>query len=118
CQILQHRPDLIIEPIRGNIDTRLRKLNEGQHDAVVLALAGLKRTKLFDPSFMQPIDLEDMLPAAGQGALALQCRRDDPVTRSFLEGLNDETTAVCVAAERELVKVLQGDCHSPIAVLA
>ena len=118
CQILRHRADLRVEPIRGNIDTRLRKLNEGQYDAVVLALAGLKRTKLFDPGIMQAIDLEEMLPAAGQGALALQCRRDDSVTRGFLEGLNDETTNACVAAERELVKALQGDCHSPIAVLA
>jgi hydroxymethylbilane synthase len=118
CQILNQRTNLVVQPIRGNIDTRLRKLNEGQYDAVILALAGLKRTQLFDPAIMQAIDPEEMLPAAGQGALALQCRRDDSVTRSLLGGLNDKATAVCVAAEREVVKALQGDCHSPIAALA
>jgi hydroxymethylbilane synthase len=77
CQLLRARPDLTIEPIRGNIDTRLQKLRRGEFDAIVLALAGLRRSGLFDPSTMFPIDPDDLLPAPGQGALSLQCRRND-----------------------------------------
>ena len=118
CQIKAARPDLVVESIRGNIDTRLRKLTEGQYDAVVLALAGVKRTELFDPAIMQPRDVEQMLPAPGQGALALQCRRGDAETIKLLSTVNDEASAACVAAEREVVRKLEGDCHSPIAALA
>jgi hydroxymethylbilane synthase len=117
-QILHRRPDLLVEPIRGNVDTRLRKLREGQYDAVVLAMAGLKRTGLLDPSWMSPIPDDLMLPAPGQGALALECRRDDADARAALAKLNDADTAACVAAEREVVRLLNGDCHSPIAALA
>jgi hydroxymethylbilane synthase len=116
AQLLAKRPDLQVEPIRGNIDTRIRKMNEGQYDAVVLAMAGVRRADLFDPSFM--FELRDLLPAAGQGALALQCRREDEQTRDLLLALNDADTAVCVAAERAIVQALNGDCHSPIAALA
>jgi hydroxymethylbilane synthase len=112
------RPYLILEPVRGNIDTRLRKHSEGQYDAIVLALAGLKRTELFTPGTMQPIAPEQLLPAPGQGALALQCRRDDERTRKLLQLLDDAPTASCVEAERKIVKLLEGDCHSPIAALA
>jgi hydroxymethylbilane synthase len=118
CQLLDRRPDLIVEPIRGNIDTRLRKQAAGEFDAVVLALAGLKRAGLYDSHRMPVIELSDLLPAAGQGALALQCRRNDQRTRELLAALNDGVSATCVAAERELVKLLEGDCHSPIAALA
>jgi hydroxymethylbilane synthase len=118
CQLLERRPDLRIEPVRGNIDTRLRKLREGQYDAVVLAAAGLIRSSLFDHSCMSIIEPDVLLPAPGQGALALQCRRDDASTRSLLEALNDPVAAECVAAERALVAALEGDCHSPIAALA
>ena len=117
-QILQARPDLRVVPIRGNIDTRLRKLADGQYDAVVLALAGLLRTSLFDAAWMTPMPTEELLPAPGQGALALQCRRDDGSTRMVLRLLHHPTTELCVAAERELVQMLGGDCHSPIGVLA
>lgn len=118
CQALHARPDLVVEPIRGNIDTRLRKLREGAYDAILLAMAGVRRAGLFDPATMSPVDARDMLPAPGQGALALQCRRDDGRTREVLAALNDPPTADCVAAERELVWLLGGDCHSPIAALA
>jgi hydroxymethylbilane synthase len=118
CQLLAQRPDLKIEPIRGNIDTRLRKQHEGQFDAVVLALAGVKRASLFDSQTMSPIDPTILLPAPAQGALALQCRRDDSLTLRFLQAMNDPATATCVAAERALVSHLQGDCLSPIAGLA
>lgn len=118
CQVLDLRPDLVVEPIRGNIDTRLRKLREGAHDAIVLALAGVKRAGLFDAQTMMAIDDDEVLAAPGQGALALQCRRDDPATRELLKVLNDEATARCVAAERQIVLGLNGDCHSPIAAQA
>lgn len=118
CQLLHLRPDLRIEPIRGNIDTRLRKLREGQYDAVVLAMAGILRAGLFDPATMRPIDATEILPAPGQGALALQCRRGDDRTRNVLRLLNDDSSAACVSAERELVRLLKGDCLSPIAAFA
>lgn len=117
CQLLDLRPDLLIEPIRGNIDTRLRKLREGQFDAIVLALAGVRRAALFDSAHMEPID-DEVLCAPGQGALALQCRRDDARTRELLGALNDEASALCVEAERGIVLGLHGDCHSPIAARA
>ena len=118
CQILQARPDLKILPLRGNIDTRLRKLESGESDAIVLALAGIKRIGRFDPSFMFPIETGELLPAAAQGALALQCRRGDAAVQAIVAVLHDETTARCVAAERLVVMKLEGDCHSPIAALA
>jgi hydroxymethylbilane synthase len=118
CQILDRRPDLQIEPVRGNIDTRLRRLRDGEVDAVVLALAGVKRAALFDSSIMQPVPIDVLIPAAGQGALALQCRADDARVREVLTSMNDPDTADCVAAERELVRALNGDCTSPIAALA
>ena len=117
-QILHHRPDLAVEPIRGNIDTRLRKLREGQYDAVVLATAGLKRGGVMDETWMTPIDTADMLPAPGQGALALQCRRSAEATRRILGTMHDVASATCVELEREIVRQLEGDCHSPIAALA
>ncbi|HWB54877.1 MAG TPA: hydroxymethylbilane synthase [Tepidisphaeraceae bacterium] len=118
CQLLDQRPDLDVQMIRGNVDTRLRKQREGQIDAVILALAGLKRSHLYDESQMTPIGLEQMLPAAGQGALAIQCRRADSAIQQVLGVLNDPATAACVDLEREVVRQLNGDCHSPIAALA
>ena len=115
CQMLEVGHDIEVRPLRGNIDTRLRKLREGEYDVIILAMAGLRRTGLYEPTSMFPADY--LLPAAGQGALALQCRRDDPRTAELLTGLNDPTTAACVAAERAVVKALNGDCHSPIAAL-
>jgi hydroxymethylbilane synthase len=118
CQLLAARPDLNVQLIRGNIDTRLRKLREGQYDAILLAFAGLRRGGLFDGQDMTPLDADEMLPAAGQGALAIQCRRDDATTRKLLAGLHDRPTAACVDLERAVVRALEGDCHSPIAALA
>jgi hydroxymethylbilane synthase len=118
CQLLQRRPDLVIQPVRGNIDTRLRKLAEGQFDAIVLAMAGLRRVGMFDSETIRAMEVEEMIPAGGQGALALQCRRDAQSVRDLLAGLHDESCATCVGVERELVLRLGGDCHSPIAALA
>jgi hydroxymethylbilane synthase len=123
AQALRLRPDLRIELIRGNVQTRLRKALEpadagGRHyDATLLAVSGLLRAGLGE-HIRHIIDVSDMLPAAGQGALALQCRGDDHVTMQRVLPLNDPTTAQAVAMERAVVDGLHGDCHSPIAVLA
>jgi len=117
-QLLAARPDLNVQLIRGNVDTRLRKLREGQYDAILLAHAGLRRSALFDAHDMTPLDPTEFIPAAGQGALALQCRRSDEETRQLLSTLHDPTTATCVSLERAVVGALNGDCHSPIAALA
>jgi len=118
CQLLHHRPDLQIHPIRGNIDTRIKKLTSGEFAATILALAGLTRANLFDQSLMHIIPTSDLLPAPGQGALALQCRRNDKTTREILSQLDDPSARAAVEAERAVVAALNCDCHSPIAVLA
>jgi hydroxymethylbilane synthase len=118
CQILEHRPDLKIEPLRGNIDTRLNKLREGRFDAAILAAAGIERAGLMDPDWMHVIALDDLLPAAGQGALALQCRRSDHSTVELLRTVDDPATHACVLAERSIVAAVNGDCHSPIGAVA
>jgi hydroxymethylbilane synthase len=115
AQVLALRPDVQVEAIRGNVDTRIRKLRTGEYDAVILALAGVKRAGLLDEAVMTPIPVETMLPAAGQGALALQCRREDERVRGILGTLNGAAVFAAVALEREVVKLLEGDCHSPIA---
>jgi hydroxymethylbilane synthase len=118
CQLLHRRSDLQVFPLRGNVDTRLRHLASGKFDAVILAQAGVERSGLLDRSLMHPIPTEVMLPAAGQGALALQCSRRSLDTRQMLERLNDANTALCAKAERAIVWALNGDCHSPIAAFA
>lgn len=118
CQILELIPDARIELLRGNIDTRIGKLRDGRYDIILLAAAGLKRAGLFDPAFMQFLDAEKFLPAPAQGALAIQCRQSDGPTQTILSVLNHAPTALCVEAERALVRQLNGDCHSPIAALA
>lgn len=118
CQILARRPDLKIEPMRGNIDSRLTKLREGKFDATILAVAGIERAGLMERQWMHAIAPEDLLPAAGQGALALQCRSDDAASLELLRALDDPATHGCVDAERSIVAAVNGDCHSPIAALA
>ena len=118
CQLLATRADLNIENVRGNIDTRLKKLHAGEYDAIILAAAGLKRAGMYDEREMSHIDVNDLIPSAGQGALALQCRRDDLRTRSLLAVLDDPTTARCVRLERAIIAAFNGDCHSPIAAFA
>jgi hydroxymethylbilane synthase len=115
CQILELVPDAQVVPLRGNIDTRIRKSRDGAYDVIILAMAGLMRAGLFESASMFPLE---MVPAAGQGALAVQCRKDDARTRSLLAPLNHQATADAVAAERAIVAGLNGDCHSPIAALA
>ncbi|MDB5328544.1 MAG: hemC [Phycisphaerales bacterium] len=118
CQLLERRPDLQILGLRGNIDTRLRKLADGEYDAIVLAAAGLKRAGFFHAAAMTPLDAEQFVPSPGQGALAIQCRRSDVPTVGFLRPLHDVKTAECVNLERQIVLGLNGDCHSPIGAHA
>jgi hydroxymethylbilane synthase len=117
AQLLLRRPDLTVVPIRGNVNTRLRKLDDGEIDAIVLALCGLERlgeagraTEILSP--------EVMLPAVGQGALAIECRAGDDASQRLLEPLHDPGSAACVVAERAMLAALDGSCRTPIAGLA
>ena len=113
CQLKQLRPDLDIRSLRGNVGTRLSKLDQGDYDAVILASAGLIRLGLREriASFMEP---EISLPAAGQGAVGIECRVDDQDVHQLLAPLADATTTACVLAERAMNNRLQGGCQVPI----
>ncbi len=117
AQLLAVRPDLQIRPLRGNVDTRVRKALEGQYDAVVLAGAGLVRLGLTE-YISQWLPLEVMLPAPGQGALAVQCRADDEATLSLLAAIDDPATRAAVEAERAFLSALGGGCAVPVAAYA
>jgi hydroxymethylbilane synthase len=108
------RPDLEVVPIRGNVDTRLRKLDEGVVDATLLALAGLKRLGLTHAA-TSIFAVEEFLPAVGQGIVAIEARADDRATRAALEAINHAETAIALAAERAFLAVLDGSCRTPIA---
>ena len=116
-QLLAQRPDLTIEPLRGNLDTRLRKLDEGGFDAIVLAAAGLKRLGLA-ARIRSTFDPAAMLPAAGQGALGLELRADATVLRAQLAELVDPATWLAVHAERAVSRALGGSCSMPLAAHA
>ncbi len=116
AQLRHLRNDLRVEPLRGNIDTRLRKvIEDGVVDATLLAVAGLERGGLAEHA-SHPVDPNAVLPAAGQGALAIQCRGDDHVTLRRCMPLNHAASSQTAHAERDVVAALRGDCHSPIAV--
>ena len=120
AQLLAKRPDLQIADIRGNVDTRLRKLMDGQYDAVVFAAAGLKRLG-FDAELgeqMQILGYDEMLPAPGQGALAIQCRADADATLGLLAAIEDSATRMAVTAERAFLAGLGGGCAVPVAAYA
>jgi len=117
AQILSIRPDIKTESLRGNVDTRLRKALDGQYDAIILAGAGLTRLGL-DSHVTEWLSLDVMLPAPGQGALAVQCRADDSTTLEILSGLEDETTRKAVTAERAFLQGLGGGCAVPVAAFA
>jgi hydroxymethylbilane synthase len=117
AQVLHARPDLIVVPLRGNVDTRLKKLADGAVGATILALAGLKRLgKAGEASSV--LETSEMLPAAAQGAIALEIRADDARVRGFLAALDHPPSATRVTAERALLAALDGSCKTPIAALA
>jgi len=117
CQISARRPDLIIRSLRGNVGTRLSKLDAGEYDAIILAAAGLKRLGL-ESRIRQALPAEYSLPAVGQGAVGIECRLDDAELITLLSALNHSDTAVCVRAERAMNTRLEGGCQVPIGSFA
>ncbi|HEX6592592.1 MAG TPA: hydroxymethylbilane synthase [Moraxellaceae bacterium] len=114
CQLRHHRPDLVIRDLRGNVNTRLAKLDAGDYDALILASAGLKRLG-FQSRIRSEITPEFSLPAVGQGALGIEARLDDPRVAALVAPLNHALTAARVKAERAMNRRLQGGCQVPIA---
>jgi hydroxymethylbilane synthase len=108
------RPDLDVVNFRGNVETRLRKLDAGEVDATLLALAGLKRLGLADKA-TAVLTLDEFIPAAGQGIIALETRADDAATRRLVEAIAHPDTGTALVAERAFLAVLDGSCRSPIA---
>ena len=108
------RPDLRVAPLRGNVETRLRKIDAGEADATLLAVAGLKRLGLLSAATMV-LEIDDFLPAVGQGAIGLETRADDDATRALVAKINDADTAIALAAERAYLAELDGSCRTPIA---
>jgi hydroxymethylbilane synthase len=113
AMVKRRRPDLTIVPLRGNVETRLRKLDEGVADATLLALAGLKRLGLADAA-TAVLDVNEFLPAVGQGAIGIETRADDARTRELLAAINHADTFSALAAERAFLAVLDGSCRTPI----
>ena len=117
CQIKALRPDIDIRDLRGNVNTRLRKLDDGEYDAIILAAAGLIRLEMADRirGFIEP---ETMLPANGQGAVGIECRTDDETIKALLAPLGCKETAIRVIAERSMNRALEGGCQVPIGSYA
>lgn len=114
CQLKAKRPDLDIRDLRGNVNTRLKKLDEGQYDAIILAAAGLIRLKMSE-RIAQYIEPEEMLPANGQGAVGIECRTNDDTIKALLAPLECSNTRARVLTERAMNKALEGGCQVPIA---
>jgi hydroxymethylbilane synthase len=117
AQVLAIRSDLEIKMIRGNVDTRIAKLDRGEYDALIMAAAGIERLDLVDRirEYFAP---EIMLPAVGQGVICIECRSDDHDVLKLLSAINDLNTEACITAERALIIGLNGNCHSPIGAYA
>jgi hydroxymethylbilane synthase len=117
AQILAQRPDLRVVPLRGNVETRLRKLEDGLADATLLAVAGMARLGVY-ARIGSILTTVEMLPAAGQGALGIEIRDDDREMRDLLAPLTDNAAAVCVAAERAVMRAIDGSCQTPAGAYA
>lgn len=117
CQVKLHRPDLSIATLRGNVGTRLRKLDEGHYDAIILAAAGLKRLNLENRigHYFSP---EQILPAAGQGAMGIECSRENKKLIEMLKNIQHLPSRICIDAERAMNRYLQGGCQLPYAAYA
>jgi hydroxymethylbilane synthase len=114
AQLMSIRPDFVIHQLRGNVDTRLRKLKEGQYDAIILAAAGVKRLGLAE-NVTEYLDTDVSLPAIGQGALGIECRIADRELNDMISFFNHADSRVCVTGERALLRRLEGGCQVPIA---
>ena len=117
AQLRALRPDLVLGDLRGNVNTRLAKLDAGEHDAIVLACAGLQRLGL-DERIRSRLQAPEWLPAPAQGAIAIECRDDRPELAALLAVLDHAPTRTCVEAERAMNRALHGSCHVPVAALA
>jgi hydroxymethylbilane synthase len=117
AQLLAYRPDIEVKMLRGNINTRLEKLKQGDFDAIILACAGLERMN-FNALINQTIPTSIMLPACGQGAIGIECRENDKHIQEIIAPLHCEETATCVAIERTVNRLLGGHCHVPIAIFS
>ena len=116
-QLQMKRNDLIYKLIRGNVDTRIKKLNDGLYDAIILSKAGIDSLNL-NQHVTQEFSVEEIIPSVGQGVIAVQCRKNDDELNKILKKLNHEATSICVAAERELLKTLEGDCNTPVGAIS
>ena len=114
-QIKKIRPDINCKLIRGNVDTRIRKLKEGQYDAIILSLAGINYLQ-FENEITETFTTEEMIPSAGQGIIALQCRENDKEIISILKKINHDETYKRAHAERNVLKILEGDCETAVGV--
>jgi hydroxymethylbilane synthase len=114
AMVKRSRPDLAIVPLRGNVETRLRKIDAGEADATLLAVAGLKRLGLLAEA-AAILDIDEFIPAVGQGAIGIETRADDAATRALVMAIDDPDTAAAVAAERGFLAALDGSCRTPIA---
>tara|TARA_R110002049_G_scaffold252264_1_gene427194 strand:- start:330907 stop:331830 length:924 start_codon:yes stop_codon:yes gene_type:complete len=117
CQVRASHSNLNIQPLRGNVNTRLKKLDDGDYDAIILASAGLKRLG-FETRIAAFLDTDTSLPAIGQGAIGIECRDNDTATREILAPLHHDATSMCVIAERGISTALSANCHLPIAAHA
>ena len=117
CQIMASHPHLEIKLLRGNVNTRLTKLDEGQYDAIILAVAGLQRLG-FDERIRAHLSTGISLPAIGQGAIGIECRKNDTEIEKLIAPLNHSETKICVTAERAISQSLEGGCQLPIAAYA
>jgi hydroxymethylbilane synthase len=117
CQLLAQRPDLVVQFLRGNVNTRLAKLDAGYYDAIILAAAGLIRLDM-SSRISQIIEPDVCLPAAGQGAIGIECRANDEATKALIISLNHRHTNECVLAERAMTRQIQGGCQAPIGCYA
>ena len=116
-QLKKKRNDLNYKLIRGNVDTRIKKLNEGLYDAIILSKAGIDSLNL-NKLISQEFSVEELIPSAGQGVIAIQCRNDDKEMIELLKKINHEETKICVTAEREVLKILEGDCDTAIGAFS
>ena len=116
-QLKRIRSDLKYKLIRGNVDTRINKLNDDLYDAIILSYAGLKSLNI-DKQISQIFSTQEIIPSVGQGVIALQCRKNDKHTSELLSKINHEKTSICVNAERYFLKVLEGDCETAVGAFA
>ena len=116
-QLKNKRPDLIYKLIRGNIDTRIKKLEEGNYDAIILSKAGVDALNL-NNKITEEFTTDELIPCAGQGIIAIQCRVNDLEIKELLEGINDNETRILANTERQVLKILEGDCDTAIGTFS